>query len=775
MKKYTAAHWGVYEAETSPENKTRLKPLATDPDPSPIGLTMLDASRDESIRLMRPAVRAGWLESRGKPDRKGRGHDDPFIEVSWDEALSLVSEELKRVIDQHGSSSIFGGSYGWSSAGRFHHAQSQIHRFLNATGGYVSHRDSYSLGAGRALLPYIVAPMDELIASHSSWDTLIEHTELFVSFGGVPAKNAQVSPGGPGDHLVATSLNAMHKRGVEFVNISPQKGDLDPGGRFQWIPIKPTTDTALMLGIAYVIHKSGRHDRDFLARCTVGFEKFEAYLTGDSDGIPKTPQWAADITGVNAQEIIALAEKMTSKRTMINVVWALQRADFGEQPFWMTVTLAAMLGQIGLPGGGFGIGYGSANTMGNRTGLFPGPTFSQGRNPVADFIPVARVADMLLNPGGAYQYKGSEYTYSDIRLVYWAGGNPFHHHQDLNRLRKAWDKPETIIVNEQYWTATAKMADIVLPATTSFERDDMAYAKRERYMTYMSKLYEPIGEAKDDYEIFALLAKRMGLEEVFTGGMDSEAWLRSIYKESRDRSAAVGVQLPDYDTFRRQGLVDLYTLQEPAPVTMFEDFRRDPQRHKLNTKSGKLEIFCEEIASYQLDDCGGHPQWYVPREWLDEKAEKEGRFHLISDQPHTKLHGQLDHSEYSRANKIKDREPIHIHVDDMKALGLCEHDVVRVFNDRGACLAAAVATESIRRGVVKLATGAWFDAMRDEAGKWLDIHGNPNVLTRDVGSSSLSQGCSAHSCLVSIERYNGHLPPVTAFNAPTFLRNVPGV
>ncbi len=126
----------------------------------------------------------------------------------------------------------------------------------------------------------------------------------------------------------------------------------------------------------------------------------------------------------------------------------------------MAVTLAAMLGQIGLPGGGYGIGYGADFAIGTVDRPMRWPSFPQLPNPQDDYIPVACVSDMLLNPGAEYNYNGETRTYPDIRMVWWAGGNPFHHHQDLNRLRRAFQKPETIIVNEINWTATARHATL---------------------------------------------------------------------------------------------------------------------------------------------------------------------------------------------------------------------------------------------------------------------------------------------------------------------------
>lgn len=156
--------------------------------------------------------------------------------------------------------------------------------------------------------------------------------------------------------------------------------------------------------------------------------------------------------------------------------------------------------------------------MGNAAPRFSGPTLPQGKNKVTAFIPVARFVDMLESPGTEFTYNGKTHVYPRVDLVYWAGGNPFHHHQDLNRLMKAWRKPSAIIVHEQFWTATARMADVVLPATTSLERDDIGYANRERFMVAMKRVIEPVAGARDDYDIFADLATRMGAGEIYTEG-----------------------------------------------------------------------------------------------------------------------------------------------------------------------------------------------------------------------------------------------------------------
>jgi biotin/methionine sulfoxide reductase len=763
QRELTSSHWGTYAVARDAAGAPRLEPLAEDPDPSPIGLSMLDAYRS-GPRVQRPAVRRSWLEHGpgAAPELRGR---EPMVQVSWDKALDLVAAEIERVRQEHGNEAIFGGSYGWSSAGRFHHAQSQVHRFLNSAGGYVRHVDSYSLGAARVVMPHIVAPMDELMMQHHSWSVMQEHTRLMVCFGGIPAKNAQVTPGGASEHRVRPALAELAQRGCRFVNFSPVRAHLDaPAHAVEWLPIRPGTDAAVMLALATTLVRAGLHDEEFLRRCCVGFERVRDYLLGAADGVVKDAQWAAAISGVNAARIERLARELAGTRSIVNVAWSLQRSEHGEQPYWAAVLLAAVIGQIGLPGGGFGVGYGSINLMGSAHARLPGPTLPQGRNAVKAFIPVARLTDMLLNPGAPYDYNGRSQRYPDIRLVYWAGGNPFHHHQDLNRLLVAWRKPETIVVHEQAWTASARLADIVLPATSTLERNDIGFSSRDPLMVAMKPVIAAPGEARDDYDIFAALAGRLGCAEAFTERRNSMDWLRQLYDSAAAQIKARGIELPAFERFWKLGYAQLP--RAAAPSVMLAEFRKDPAAHPLPTPSGRIELYSECIAGFGYADCPGHAVWLEPEEWLGSPLARRFPLHLISDQPYTKLHSQLDFSDYSRGSKVAGREPVWINPEDANERGIADGDVVRLFNQRGACLAGALLTDAMARGVVKLSTGAWYDPVEPGVPGALEKHGNPNVLTRDVGASRLSQGCAAQSCLVQIERFAGEPPTVTAFEPP---------
>lgn len=758
-----STHWGTYFAEVRDGKLEGVRDYSGDPDPALIGPGIVDMV-DHPTRISQPMVRKSYLENGPDADRTLRGCE-PFVAVSWDKALDLAAAELERVRTDHGNESIFGGSYGWASAGRFHHAQSHIHRFLNCIGGYTASISNYSYAAANAITPHIVGPMRSVILdTATSWPVIAEHSELVVAFGGLARKNAQVTSGGVGRHVVAESVRAAHANGCAFVNVSPLATDIIADASPEWIAPRPNTDVALMLGLAHVLMSEDLHDEAFLARCCVGWEQVRTYLNGESDGIVKDATWAAKITEVPADDIQALARRMAAKRTMIMVAWSLQRADHGEQPIWMAIVLAAMLGQIGKPGGGFGIGYASENGIGNSVLPFQFPAVPQGRNAVRTAIPVARISDMLLNPNGAYQFNGRDLKYPDTRLVYWTGGNPFHHHQDLKRLVKALHQPETVIVNEIWWTQTARHADIVFPATTVLEREDVSMTHWEPLIVAMRKAVEPVGEARSDYEIFSGLAERMGALDVYTEGRSAEDWIEHLWDQTRQRAGEAGFSLPSLEGLRAAETCELPP--NPSEPVLLEAFVQDPAANPLTTPTGRIELFSETISRFGYDTCPGHPVWMEPVEWLG--SAEEGQFHLISNQPKTRLHSQFDPGRVSTASKIAGREPLTLHPQDAAAHDLSEGDVVKVYNMRGACLAGVRISDTVRRGVVQLSTGAWYDPDKPGLDVELCKHGNPNILTRDVGTSSLGQGNSAHTTLVRLERVESP-PTVTAFDPPEIL------
>lgn len=768
-----SSHWGAFIAETENGRLSRVKPFPADPAPSPLLQNFLGKDLEQT-RVLQPAIRRGWLQGRDPltRSRELRGRDS-YVEVSWDEALSLLAGELNRVNTLFGPQAIFGGSYGWASAGRFHHAQSQIHRFLNLAGGYTSSVNTYSQGASSVVFPHVLGvTVTDLLQQSTSWSAIAQHTRLFVAFGGIPLKNAAVCAGGTGEHLVRHQLHAARAAGTRFVLISPQRSDMPDELDADWFPIEPGTDTALMLALAYELDSLDLADRDFLRKYCVGAEEWLSYVRGTTDGLAKTPEWAERITGLDAQRIRALARDMAATRTLLTTSWSVQRSWYGEQPIWASIALACLLGQIGLPGGGVGHGYAMTASTGQPF-VTKMPALDQGENPVTDFIPVARIADMLLDPGGTFEYNGRSLRYPDIRLVYWCGGNPFHHHQNLHRLRQAFTRPETIVVHEPFWTATARHADIVLPATTTLERNDLGCSSNARHVFAMQQALPPPGAARSDHEILADLAARLGFRSAFTEDRDEMGWLRHLYETWRQSLLPSAGEAPPFDRFWEQGVLELKPREAYTQVFLAE-FRENPQSHPLRTPSGRIEITSDRVRSFGYDDCPGYAAWREPPEWIHSPQAQQYPLTLIANNPATRLHSQLDAGSLSASSKVAGREPLRMHPEDAARRGVSTGDLVCVFNDRGRLIAGAVVSSALKPGTVQLATGAWLDIQAHQ-GADTCVHGNPNVLTADCGTSRLSQGCVGQLSLVQVERLATPAPPQRAWTVPAGISHQPDV
>src|SRR6201986_3115729 len=359
-------HWGGAEIESYGRTLTSVRPWREDPAPRRI-LENLAAAHRHPVRVDQPYIGKGWLEH--GPDAAARG-SDVFVPVSWTTALDLLAGELRRVYGSYGPDGVFGGSYGWASAGRFHHAQSQLHRFLNCLGGYVRSVNNYSFGTSSVLLPHVVGDVGVVMGGATACPVIAEHTDLLVAFGGMSPKNSAVASGGIGRHTMAPALASAVARGCRIISVSPLRTDTDASLDDEWIAPVPGTDAALMLALCHVLDSEGLADRCFLDRYTVGYPRFAGYVRGDSDGVPKTPDWAGALTGVPAGRIRVLAREMAAGRTLVAVSWSLQRAEHGEQPVWLGLVLAAMLGQIGFSGGGVWRGGGATPGVGRGRRLF---------------------------------------------------------------------------------------------------------------------------------------------------------------------------------------------------------------------------------------------------------------------------------------------------------------------------------------------------------------------------------------------------------------------
>jgi len=698
-----------------------------------------------------------------------RGQDE-FVRVSWNEALDLIHAQHKRIRETYGPSSIFAGSYGWRSNGVLHKAATLLQRYMSLAGGYTGHLGDYSTGAAQAIMPHVVGG-NEVYQQQTSWPLVLEHTDVVVLWSANPLNTLKIA-WNASDEQGIPYFEQLRNSGKRLICIDPMRSETVDffGETMEWIAPHMGTDVAMMLGIAHTLVENDWHDVEFLQRCTTGYARFEAYLLGNSDGQPKTAEWASAICGVSAAKIRELAKLFHENTTMLMAGWGMQRQQFGEQKHWMVVTLAAMLGQIGTPGGGFGLSYHFANG-GNPTRRAAVLASMQGAvkggADAVDKIPVARIVEALENPGAPYQHNGMDRHFPDIRFVWWAGGANFTHHQDTNRLIRAWQRPELVVISECNWTAAARHADIVLPATTSFERNDLTMTGdySNQHLVPMKRVVMPQGEARDDFEVFAELSERWetGGRERFTEGKSDLQWLETFYQIASERGASQQVTLPPFAEFwQANQLIEMPTSEQNGQFVRFAAFRADPQANPLKTPSGKIEIYSERIASFNYADCPPHPMWLAPDEWHG-NAEPQ-QLQLLSAHPAHRLHSQLNHTSLRERYAVAGREPLTLHPQDARARNIQDGDVVRVWNHRGQVLADAVVSDGIKPGVICLHEGAWPDLDLQAGG--ICKNGAVNVLTKDLPSSKLGNGCAGNTALAWVEKYRGPALTLTAFDPP---------
>ncbi|HBC3580775.1 TPA: trimethylamine-N-oxide reductase 2 [Vibrio parahaemolyticus] len=727
-------------------------------------------------RVKYPMVRKGYLANPSAPE--GVRGSDEFVRVSWDEAYKLIHEQHMRIRKEYGPASVFAGSYGWRSSGVLHKAQTLLQRYMSMAGGYSGHLGDYSTGAAQIIMPHVVGSI-EVYEQQTTYPVVLEHSDVVVLWGLNPINTLKIAWSST-DCAGLEFFHQLKKSGKTVIAIDPIRSETIEffGENAEWIAPHPMTDVAMMMGIAHTLVKQGKHDKAFLDKYTAGYDKFEAYLMGEEDGVEKSAEWASQICGVPAKQLELLADIFSKNRTMLMAGWGMQRQQYGEQRHWMLVTLATMLGQIGLPGGGFGFSYHYSNggNPARDAGVLPAISASLGGGSSAgndwavsgavQSFPVARIVEALENPGQSYHHNGHELTFPNIKMIWWAGGANFTHHQDTNRLIKAWQKPELIVISEPYWTAAAKHADIVLPITTSFERNDLTMTGdySNQHLVPMKQVVEPQGEARNDFDVFADMAEMLapGGRDVYTEGKTEMEWLYGFYKAAQQGGRGSRIAMPNFSKFWEDNqLIEMKWNEKNAQFVRYADFREDPIMNPLGTPSGKIEIFSKTIEGYQLEDCPPHPTWMAPTEYTGNA--KDGELQLMTAHAAHRLHSQFNYAKIREEYAIANREPIWIHPEDAKARGIKTGDLVRAFNNRGQVLVGAEVTDRIKRGSVCIHEGGWPDL---DAKTGICKNGGCNVLTLDIPTSRLANGCAANSALVRIEKYTGPELALTAFEPP---------
>jgi anaerobic dimethyl sulfoxide reductase subunit A len=689
---------------------------------------------------LRPCVRGRAYRQRVySPDRlrvpmkrvgaRGQGK---FERITWDEALDTVARELRRINETYGPAAIFmlGGGGDLSSL----HAWTLFNRLLCMMGGCTKSWGLHSNEGGgfAALATY------GTMRTRSTYDDLL-NSNLIVLWGWNPASTRT-------GHACLYLAKAK-ENGIKIVSVDPRYTDTAAVFANQWIPIMPGTDTAMLTAMAYVIITSNLQDQLFLDNYTIGFDQFKAYILGQEDGMPKTPVWAESITGVPAPTIENLAKGYaTMKPAALICGIAPGRTAYGEQYHRAAITLAAMTGNIGIHGGssagmvwaltlggfpflkvariGGGAGVGDvANPIEYGVPIRKYALPSYGQNASSARIHFTKIADAILK-GKAGGYP------NDYKLLYIIGTNYPNQYANINKAVKALEKLEFIVVHEQFMTPAAKFADILLPISSIYERNDVTAGHvTPPFYGYMHKVIDPLHESKSHFEIATELAGRLGIYD-FSDKTEDE-WLRECIKSSH---------ISDYDTFKKRGY---HKIELPEPYVAFKEQIEDPQNHPFPTPSGKIEIYSQQLADMNHLKLPPIPKYIETWESRNDPLVQKYPLQLITTHFLRRAHTQFENIPWLREVQT---QTILINSIDAKARKISDGDKVRVFNDRGETIITAKVTERIMPGVVDIPQGAWFHP--DERG--IDREGSVNVLTKDEPSPG--GALASNTCLVQVEK-----------------------
>ncbi len=703
-----------------------------------------DDSTDTAGRpQLRACLKGRALRSRlGNPARlrypmrrAGRRGEGKFHRISWDEAVEAIAANLKRTVERHGAASVY-ILYGTGDCGAISgHAAAE--RLMNLMGGYLSRYNDYSSACVSYAAPFVTGYRDT-----SSYQTL-ERSKLIILNGFNPAETIFETNS---NYYLARAREA----GARIVVIDPRLTETAATFADQWLPLKPTTDAALFVAMAHVLIVENLCRREFLDKYCVGFDEahmpagvppgqsFESYVLGHSDGVAKTPEWAAGITGIEARQIRHLARLYgTLHPAQLLQGLGPQRHAHGEESVRAGIALACMTGNLGVRGGGWG-GAEGVRRLGIPIGGLP-----TGINPVKASIPVFLWTDAIVRGTGMTAEDGVKNgpLLSNIKFIFNVAGNTLvNQHADVNRtVRILQDERlvEFIVASDQFLTPSARFADLVLPADHSVERADIGVPwSGERYIVFGDKAVEPPFECKHDYWWLSRVAERLGIGEAFTEGKTERQWLEEIIGEARRSDP----EFPSYDELRERGT----WRKDPEEYVAFEKEIRDPAGHPFPTPSGKVEIFSKTLWEMNRADIPGVPH-YIPA-WDGPEDGLTRRYPLQCIGPHSK---RRTHSTWDEDPWMEEAEPQRMWISphDAAARGVGDGDRVKVFNDRGALLARARVTRRIRPGVVAIPQGAWYTPGKDGVCR----RGCVNVLTSQR-ATPLAHGNAQHTILVEVTK-----------------------
>ncbi|MBE0480492.1 MAG: molybdopterin-dependent oxidoreductase [Dehalococcoidia bacterium] len=653
--------------------------------------------------------------------RDGERGEGKFRRISWDEALETVAGEYRRISETHGPASVLYIATG-ADMGQIHNMKTALRVFCMA--------------GGCSTIWGIASNEGWMFASQATYGvpSANDHRDLINSKLAILwGLNPVVVIDGCG---TSYSLIRAKESGTRFIVVDPKFSDTAVLVADQWVPIRPGTDTAVMIAMAYVMITEGLHNKEFLDKYTVGFEHFEDYVLGKEDGTARTPAWAERISGVPARTIAGLArEYATTRPAALLPSKAPGRTAYGEQYHRAAFTLAAMTGNIGIHGGSAGS---EITQRGERPPM--GPAMRTGGNAVdagSPRRPDALPSVISKGPGLAVRIHNNEVMdailkgkaggyYSDYKMLYMANSNYLNQYPNVNKAVAALRKLEFFAVQEQFLTPTAKFADIILPTCTFLERAD-AVEGAGPHIAYQPKVISPLGESRSHLDISQGLADKLGL----SGFLDKpeEELLRDIV------APAVG----DWEKFKEKGVQKYY----PEPGVPFKAQIEDPANNPFPTPSGKIEIYSRLLADMNNPLLPAIPKYIETWESLNDPLAGKYPLQLVTSHHRRRAHSQFDNIPW-----LRELEPqaVKMNSRDARSRGIKDGDMVRVFNDRGRMILPAKVTERIMPGVVDIPEGAWYDP--DANGT--DRGGCPNVLTRDRRSPG--GAFPANTCLVQIEK-----------------------
>jgi len=661
--------------------------------------------------------------------RAGERGEGRFQRISWDEALDTVASELIRVKETYGNPAILFLMFGGSN-GRLHGGRAGA-RLLSMFGGFTTGWGNVSCAA--AIFGSFVT-LGSFFTDHTRDDYL--NSGLIIMWGWNPTDTIW-------DSDTRFTLMRAKEAGTKFVCIDPRLTSSVATYADQWIPIIPGTDTAMLIAMAYTIISENLQDQKFLDTLTVGFEKYKDYVMGIEDGVPKTPDWAEAITGVPADTIRNLAREYATKKPAALIAgWGAGRTTHGEQYNRAAIVLAAMTGNIGIHGGntpGWGGGFPILFRMGELpafgTGVLPAgnrPRVDTGRKYRIPAYHVGSTTRMHWCQlwDAVLQGKAGGYP-ADFKLAYIMGGNHLNQQANTNKGVQALKKLEFIAVHEQFMSATARFADILLPVNTFMEREDVGPAWiGAPYYTYTNKCIDSLYESKTDLQICSELAPRLGIEHY--NDKTDEEWLREIVSTEPD--------IKDFDEFKNKGV---HTIDIGGPFVALKKEVEDPNNNPFRTPSGKIEIYSSILAEMKHPEIPPIPKYVEAWESRNDPLAKKYPLQLISSHMGRRVHSSFDNVPW-----LREVEPqaLWINSVDAQARGINNGDEVKVFNDLGEMIVPCWVTERIMPGVVHLHEGGPFSP--DEKG--IDRGGCPNIFLRSGYSPA---GCFAtNSALVQVEK-----------------------